>query len=99
MYELPMIYQMEDKVNSRLEIILYTTKGNLNIPVEILTANQFNIILGDTLTAEASVMKNINKYVLSRGMLSYGTNGKSMEEIKKTVIDNTIGKISTAISF
>lgn len=98
-YELPMIYQMEDKVNSRLEIILYTTKGNLNIPVEILTANQFNIILGDTLTAEASVMKNINKYVLSRGMLSYGTNGKSMEEIKKTVIDNTIGKISTAISF
>ena len=98
-YELPMIYQTENKINSRLEIILYTTKGNLNIPVEILNSNQFNITLGDTLNSESSVMKNINKYVLSRGMLSTGTNGKSIQEIRNTVIDNTIGKINTAITF
>lgn len=98
-YELPMIYQMKNLINSRIEIILYTTKGNLNIPVEILSGNQFGISLGDTLTSESSVMKNINKFVLSRGMLSYGTNGKSIDEIRNSVINNTIGKIDTAITF
>lgn len=97
-YELPMIYQAEDMLDNVIEIILFTTKGYLNLPVEVLTSNQFAITLGDTLDLESATTKNIKKYVVSRAMLTTGTNGKSISEIRESVINNTIGKIDTAIT-
>lgn len=97
-YELPMIYQANEMIDNVLEIILFTTKGYLNLPVEVLTSEQFSIILGDTLDMESAAMKNINKYAVSRGMLTNGTNGKSIDEIRSSVINNTIGKIDLAIT-
>lgn len=97
-YELPMIYQAQNLIDNTIEIILFTTKGYLNLPVEVLTSNQFAITLGDTLDLESATTKNIKKYVVSRAMLTTGKNGKNIDEIKKSIIYNTIGKIDTAIS-
>ena len=97
-YDLPMIYQAEGILNSKLEIILYTTKGEMSLPTEILENNKFEIKLGETTDLEASSIENINKFCVSRGMATYGNNGKDMTEIKSSVIFNTIGKISTPIT-
>lgn len=97
-YDLPMIYQAENIVDSKLEIILYTTKGEINIPTEILENNKFSIRIAESTDLEAAVIENINKFCLSRGMSTYGNNGKSIEEIKKSVIFNTIGKIDIPIT-
>ena len=97
-YDLPMIYQAEGILNSKLEIILYTTKGEMSLPTEILENNKFEIKLGETTDLEASSIENINKFCVSRGMATYGNNGKDMTEIKNSVIFNTIGKISTPIT-
>ena len=97
-YELPMIYQANGIINSSIEIVLYTTKGEIVIPTEILENNQFSISLGETIDSESSVTEQINKFCLSRGMATYGNNGKSIEEIKKSVIYNTIGKIDIPIT-
>jgi hypothetical protein len=35
MWKSPKLKWIKNLINSRIEIILYTTKGNLNIPVEI----------------------------------------------------------------
>lgn len=97
-YELPSIFQAENKLNNIIEIVLLTTKGYLNLPVEVLTSNQFSITLGDTLDVESAAIKNIGKYAVSRAMLTTGTNGKSISEIRESIINNTIGKIDTAIT-
>jgi hypothetical protein len=97
-YDLPMIYQAEGILNSKLEIILYTTKGEMSLPTEILENNKFEIKLGETTDLEASSIENINKFCVSRGMATYGNNGKDMAEIKNSVIFNTTGKISTPIT-
>lgn len=97
-YDLPMIYQAENIIDSSLEIILYTTKGEINIPTEILENNKFSIKIGETTDLEAAAIENINKFCLSRGMSTYGNNGKTMADIKKSVIFNTIGKIDTPIT-
>jgi hypothetical protein len=60
-YDLPMIYQAEGILNSKLEIILYTTKGEMSLPTEILENNKFEIKLGETTDLEASSIENINK--------------------------------------
>lgn len=97
-YDLPMIYQAEGVLDSTLEIILYTTKGEINIATEILENNKFSIKLGDTEDLEAASIENINKFCLSRGMSTFGNNGKSLVDIKKSIIFNTIGKIDTPIT-
>lgn len=97
-YDLPMIYQAEGVLDSKLEIVLYTTRGEISLPTEILENNKFEIKLGDTTDLEASSIENINKFCVSRGMATYGNNGKDMAEIKNSVIFNTTGKISTPIT-
>lgn len=97
-YDLPMLYQMQGGIDSNIEIVLYTTKGNINIPLEIMNSQQFQLKLGPTLSYDSAVTENINKYVISRGMATFGKNGKTIDEIRESVIFNTIGKIDTPIT-
>jgi hypothetical protein len=88
----PDVYVMNDLISGNVVVSIYTTKGVVDYPLNRLTSDKFSIsyngVEKDEYTAAISRVAIANT-ALER--LNGGTNGKTFEELKRSIITNSIG--------
>ena len=89
---IPDVYIINNLIAGSLEVTVFTTKGEIDYPINRLASDQFvisfNGIEEDVYTAAMSSVA-VNNTALNR--LTGGTNGKSFEELRESIISNAIG--------
>lgn len=89
---IPDVYILNNLIAGSLDVTIYTTKGVVDYPINRLGSDQFvisyNGIEEDIYTAAMSGVE-VNNTALYR--LTGGTNGKSFEELRESIISNAIG--------
>lgn len=90
-FKIPRIYVMNGSISGNITIIVYETKGKTNMPIYPYTRDKFSMTLGDTNTARAATAQNIQFAFSSDTSIDGGTNGLSTDELKESIINNTLG--------
>lgn len=88
----PPIYFTSGMITSQLKFEVYTTKGELNVDIESISAStvthNFNIAASDMYSSVLDKMSSVIIYSGSPAIVG-GTDGISLVELKKRVINNT----------
>lgn len=99
LYRIPDLYLVDGGISGNVNIELYETKGNIYLPINKYTIEDFNIVLGNTGKNEsASTSANIAILANSRSILEGGSNGMSLEELRHSIINNTKGDIDLPVT-
>lgn len=89
---IPDIYIINDMIIGNVVVSIFTTKGEVDYPLNKLSSERFSISYNgleqDVYTAAVSRVSIANTALEK---LSGGTNGKSFDELKKSIIANSIG--------
>ena len=96
-YELPTVYT--ETLTGNIRLVIYTTKGKVDIPLDKYSISDFKMDLEDTgKSPSSSVSPFIN--ILNKSIVPCigGSNGKSMEEIRDLVISDSIGNFKLPIT-
>jgi len=93
LFQIPDVYLIDgENIDGSVMLELYETKGNIYLPINKYPTTDFVISLGDTSrnlsTASSS---GLTILVNSRTVLEGGVDGKSLEELKTSIIYNTTG--------
>ena len=89
---IPDTYILNDMISGNVVIILYTTKGVVDYPLNKLSSDKFSISFNGVeqdIYTSAITRVGIANTGLER--LTGGTNGKTFEELKNSIISNSIG--------
>lgn len=88
----PDLYIINDMIVGKLYISIYTTKGEVDYPLNLLTSDSFSIKFNNT--TEDDYTSIIGKVAISNNALDRltgGVNGKSFSELRESVINNSMG--------
>lgn len=96
---IPDVYIINDSAVGTLTLHLYTTKGEVEFPLNKIPDNLFVLkytnINDDEYTA---VINNLNIGVNALYRLTNGSNGKSFSELRDSIVSNSIGDTSTPVT-
>lgn len=100
---IPIVYLMNNIVSGSLKIEIYTTKGALMFNMADYKMSSYMISYSSTerLTvtdAYTDAIKNIGMFAFSTDKVNSGSNGLSFEELRKRVINNSVGTNSAPIT-
>lgn len=88
----PDVYILNDLISGNVVVSIYTTKGEVDYPLNRLSSDKFSIsyngVEKDEYTAAIARVAIANT-ALER--LNGGTNGKPFEDLKRSIITNSIG--------
>lgn len=88
----PDVYIINGSMIGKLEITIFTTKGVVDYPLNRLPAESFKMAYTGTNTdAYTSVIGGLNISTTSNYRLTGGSNAKSFDELKTSVINNSVG--------
>jgi len=87
--ELPGLYIINDMVSKKIDTYLYTTKGNINLNLEKLDSNEFNISFNNA--DSVGTISSIPIIVKAITNLYGGKDETTFEELKNMVIQHTTG--------
>jgi hypothetical protein len=84
------------RVSGRVRLLTYTTMGKISVNFGDYQMADFNVVYADVfpeteLDLYTQPIQNITKVVYTTDVVESGTNGKTFEELKAAVIDNSIG--------
>lgn len=98
-FQIPDVYIIDGNIDGNVMLELYETKGLLYLPINKYKVEDFTIKLGDTGKSEsASTSANLNILANSRMVVEGGSNGMTLDELKKSVVYNTTGNIDLPIT-
>lgn len=98
-FTIPDVYLNESNISGNVRLTAYETKGKVFLPINNYTVSDFTITLGDTGTSlSTAVSANIAMLANSRYMVDGGANTLTTEQLKKYIIDNTVGVTNSPIS-
>lgn len=87
---IPDVYLLEERVTGNVQIDIYSTKGEINLPLDRFRTSDFSITLKNTGKNKSTAsIKNIKLMVNSVSKLEGGKNGKNLDELKNMVINNS----------
>lgn len=91
-YTIPDVYLLSGQISGEVKIVLYETKGYLNLPIYKYQMSEYVINL-NTVTTDAvkATIANITVYANSRAIVNGGTTGFTFQELKSSIIHNTLG--------
>lgn len=90
-------YNLIQGTNIRIE--LYSTNGEMYLPLKEFTFEQFTIKLGDiSKSVEASVTTNIAILANSADIIDGGKNGMTLTELRESIIFNSTGDIDLPVT-
>lgn len=98
-YNLPDTYLISGMVSGEIKVILYETKGYLDLPIYNYQMSEYEVNL-NTVTNDPAIAQsaNVTTYANSRDILNGGYNGYSFAELKDSVIKNTLGNTTLPIT-
>jgi len=98
-YNLPDVYLLSGQISGEILITLYTTKGQVDMPLHKYAmadyAVNLNLVTTDPVTASIG---NITVYANSRDVVSGGTTGYTFQELKASIIHNTLGNVVAPVT-
>ena len=98
-YRIPDVYLMSGVVSGNIEVVTYETKGNIYIPINNYTLEDYQLTLGNTGKDErTAVSPNVTILVSSRNVVDGGVDAISVEDLKKRIVYNTTGDIDLPIT-
>lgn len=91
-YSIPDIYLLTGQVSGEVMLELYETQGVIDIPIYKFQMSDYAVKL-NTLTnnALAATIANITVYANSRGTASGGKSGSTFQELRTSIINNSLG--------
>lgn len=99
LFRLPDAFLLSGQISGSLNIDVYETRGEIYVPINKYTVEDFSYVLGATgQTRSSATMKNIAMLVISESILEGGRNGKTTGELRDSVIYNTTGDIDLPIT-
>lgn len=95
-YHIPAVYMNTGRVAGRIRLLTYTTMGKISVNFGDYQMDEFNLVYADVfpeteLDLYTQPIQNITKVVYTTDLIESGSNGKTFEELKAAVIDNSIG--------
>lgn len=98
-FTVPDVYIQGGMVSGTLHVKVYETEGDTYSALNNFNPSEFTVTIGSTLTNDAeATAPNLNFIVQPISVLSGGTNGLTMEELKTSVINGTTGPINVPIT-
>lgn len=89
---IPDVYILNDLITGNVIISIFTTKGVVDYPLNKLTSDKFDISYnGVELDIYTSAVSRVGIANTAVERLSGGTNGKSFDALKSSIISNSIG--------
>lgn len=91
-YEIPDVYLLSGQVGGEIKVVLYETRGELNLPISKYQMSEYLVKL-NTVTTDPikATIANIKVNANSRDIVSGGTSKLGFADLKKSVIYNTLG--------
>lgn len=95
-YHVPAVYMNTNQISGRLRFLVYTTMGKISVNFGDYQISEFNLVYGDVfpeteLDKYTQPIQNVTKVVYTTDMVESGSDGKTFEELKEAVIENSIG--------
>lgn len=94
----PSMYVISGKLRGTLYIKAYVCNGESYLPLDKYTDEDFNFTLGPATNPSEQVMKDIRVIVKGASDLIGGSNGKTFQEIKDSIIYKTTGIIDVPVT-
>lgn len=95
-YHIPAVYLNTKQVSGRVRFLVYTTMGKISVNFGDYQMADFSLVYGDVfpeteLDKYTQPVQNVTKVVYTNDVVESGSNGKTFEELKDAVINNSIG--------
>lgn len=98
-FKIPDMYLVDGNISGNVKIELYETKGKIYLPINKYSFADFSVTLGETSNSPAaSTSTNIAMLVSGYGILEGGSDSMTLEELRKSIIFNTMGDIDLPIT-
>lgn len=98
-FKIPDVYLVDGGVSANSRISVYETKGKIFLPINNYKFEDFAINLGNIgKTPQSSVSPNITILTTSRDVVDGGKNALTADEIKDSIINNTMGDLNLPIT-
>jgi hypothetical protein len=95
----PDIYIINDMIVGKLYVSIYTTKGEVDYPLNSLSSNSFTIKFNNTTEDEyTSIIGKIAMANTALDRLTGGINGKTFSDLREAIINNSMGDSDTPIT-
>lgn len=92
----PDVYIISDLIIGKLNISIYTTKGEVDYPLNLLDSKQFIVKYNNTtLDDYTSIISKVSITASSIERLTGGLNGKTFRELRDNIINNAMGDNSS----
>lgn len=95
-YHIPSVYINNKSVSTNVKFLVYTTKGKITANFADFKMDEFNTEYGDVFPEEeldnyTKPIQEITKVIYATGTVDGGKNGMTFEQLKASMIDNSIG--------
>lgn len=95
-YHIPAVYLNTGQVTGRVRFLVYTTMGKISVNFGDFQMSQFDLVYADVfpeseLDKYTQPIHNVTKVVYTTDMVESGSDGKTFEELKEAIIENSIG--------
>jgi hypothetical protein len=91
--ELPNIYMMYEPPK-RINIVVHTTKGEMDRRLIDFKPSDFKIVK----MVEDYELANVEMQVISTGIINGGSNAKTLDEIRESIINNVTGPLKAPVT-
>lgn len=95
----PDVYIINGMIIGKLHVSIYTTKGEVDYPLNLLASTSFSITYNNT--TEDDYTSIIGKVAISNtaiDRLTGGVNGKSFIDLRESIISNSMGDSDTPVT-
>lgn len=98
-YNIPDVYLLNGSVSGNVRTVIYETNGKVVSPIHKFAMSEYTVNVPNTgaTLAEASI-KTINLKASSRESVDGGSNGMTVQELKDSIIMNTMGDIDVPVT-
>ena len=98
-FKIPDVYLVNGYITGSIELIIYETKGSLYLPINKYKMEEFNVNVPTiSNTTAGSTIGNMTILASSRDIVDGGSNGYTLDQIKESIIKNTLGDIDLPLT-
>ena len=98
-FKIPDLYLLNETISGNIELVTYVTNGKIYLPLNKLDIKDYSITFGKVnKNTSTAVITNITTLVKSRSIVDGGVDAIETDELKKYIINNTVGRIDVPIN-
>ena len=97
-FKIPDVYIKNGSVTGTVTVVVYETKGEQYLPLQNYKTSEYSYSIAKGETASERAASNIKLVISANSILTGGKTGMTMEELKKSIIENTTGPIDVPVT-